>query len=190
MNQPSNVSSENSLNADNTSKHPKDEAARALKSSVAAEVHDLSHQAKHVATDMAAQAKQSAQTKISNSKERAADSLGNVANVLRQTGEKLRAEDDSGLTEYVVRAADHVESASSYLKDRNFTDIVGDVGAFARREPALFLGGAFALGLVGGRFLKSSRAPASAREEITNQSRQGVSDVSPTQASTAGYSNG
>ncbi|MET0795363.1 MAG: hypothetical protein ABW061_27840 [Polyangiaceae bacterium] len=35
-------------------------------------------------------------------------------------------------------------------------DVLGDVGSFARREPAMLLRGAFVLGLLGGRFLKSS----------------------------------
>lgn len=136
---------------------PRDDAALALASGVAAGAHELGDQAKHVAGDVMAQAKRAAQSRISGGKERAAQSLGQVADALRLTGERLE-HDKSGLTDYVVRIADKVEAASGYLQRRNVRDVIDDVGGFARREPALFLGGAFAVGLLGGRFLKSSRS--------------------------------
>jgi hypothetical protein len=53
--------------------------------------------------------------------------------------------------------ATHVEGVSSYLHAKQFGDVVGDLESFARREPILFAGSAFVVGLLGGRFLKSSR---------------------------------
>jgi len=161
MNQPSNSFTDKSSNPQTPTDSPKDEAALALKSTVVAQAQDLGEQAKHAASDVLSQAKQSAQSKLGSSKERAAESLGSVAEALRHTGEKMRADDKSGLTDYVVRAAEQVDSASSYLQSREFGEIIGDVSGFARREPALFLGGAFAIGLLGGRFLKSSAASRS-----------------------------
>lgn len=154
MNQP-NRSSESSPNRTQGSTPPED-AAGVLKSNIAADAHELKEQAQHAATDVISHAKESAQTSINHGRERAADSLGNVANALRHTGEELRGKSESGLNEYVVRAADQVDSAAEYLQKHDLAAILGDVGDFARREPALFIGGAFALGVLGGRFLKSS----------------------------------
>jgi hypothetical protein len=153
-----NSSTEKSSDTQTSTQAPKDEAAHALKSNVVAEAQQLGGQAKNVATEVMTHAKDSAQSSIGSGKNRAAESLGNVAEALRHTGENMRTRTDvqSGLTDYVTRAADRVESASTYLQNRQIGDILGDVSDFARREPALFLGGAFALGLVGGRFLKSS----------------------------------
>jgi len=111
---------------------------------------------KHIAGDVADQARKSAGMQLSGEKDRAADGLGSVADALRQTGEHLGTQEKTGLHEYVVRAADQVEAASGCLKSRTPVQILGDVESLARREPALFLGGAFVVGLIGGRFLKSS----------------------------------
>lgn len=135
---------------------PSDEAVSALKSSVMADAHELTDGAKHIAGDAMAQARESAQAQISGGKDRLAEGLGSVAEAIRHTGEQLREGDQPALTDYVTRAADGVEAASDYLKEKSIGDVLGDVGSFARREPAMFLGGAFVLGLLGGRFLKSS----------------------------------
>jgi hypothetical protein len=155
------MSHDSSLNAARSSAagsptEPVDQAALALKSSVVADAHDLTDEAKHVASDVLAHARKSAEAQISGGKDRVADGLGNVAKAIRHTGEELRSKDEAGLTEYVVRAANQVEAASDYLKEKSLSDVLGDVGGLARREPAMFLGGAFLLGLLGGRFLKSS----------------------------------
>ncbi|HEX2674065.1 MAG TPA: hypothetical protein VHM25_24485, partial [Polyangiaceae bacterium] len=117
----------------------------ALKASVTADAHDLSDEAKHVAGDVMAHARKSAGERISGGKDRVADGLGSVAEAIRQTGEQLRFQDESSLTEYVTRAADQVEAASDYLKEKSLSEVLADVGGFARREPAMFLGGAFVL---------------------------------------------
>jgi len=116
----------------------------------------LGDEAKHLASDAMAQARDAAQAQVSSGKDRLAAGLGSVAEAIRHTGEQLREGEPSSLTDYVTRAADGVEAASDYLKEKNIGDVLGDVGGFARREPAMFLGGAFVLGLLGGRFLKSS----------------------------------
>jgi hypothetical protein len=134
-----------------------DHAAVALKSTVAAGASELKDEAKHVVGDLASLARKSAESQVSGGKERAAESLGGVAKALRHTGEQLRSQDQGGLTDYVVRAADKVEAASDYLQGRSLRDVISDVGDFARREPALFIGSAFTVGLLGGRFFKSAR---------------------------------
>jgi hypothetical protein len=139
-----------------------DQAALALKSNVIDGARELTDEMKHLAGDVASEAKKTAESGISAGKKRAADGLVGVANAIRKTGEHLRAEDQGAFTEYFDRAARQVDVASEYLQRRTLGQVIGDVEQFARREPALFLGGAFVAGLVGGRFLKSSRpAPSS-----------------------------
>jgi len=53
-------------------------------------------------------------------------------------------------------AADRVRQLSDYLRRHEVEDLMDDVEDFARRQPALVLGGAFALGVLTARFLKSS----------------------------------
>jgi hypothetical protein len=58
---------------------------------------------------------------------------------------------------YVERAARQIERAATYVQDVDLGEIVDNVEDFARKRPAVFVGAAFALGIVAARFLKSSR---------------------------------
>ena len=98
-----------------TPSEPRDEAALALKSKVVAGAKDVADEAKHVASDVTAKARKSAESKVSSGKARAADSLGSVAEALRHTGEQLGEKDELGITDYVSGAADRVDAVSNYL---------------------------------------------------------------------------
>jgi hypothetical protein len=117
----------------------------------------VKEQAQQKASEIAGRVQEQATNQIASRKESAAQSLGGVAQAMRQTGQQLRDQDQVGLTGYIEQAADQVERFSSYLQNKELGDLVGDVERFARRQPALFLGGAFLAGLIGARFLKSSR---------------------------------
>jgi hypothetical protein len=158
MNQKSNVSSGTSTASGSAQlgSHGHDPALD-MKDSVAEGVRDLGNEVKHIAGDVAGEARKTAEIQLAGGKSRAAKGLGSVAQALHTTSAHLREQEKGELADYVVRAANQVEAASSYLAARTIGQIVADVERFARREPALFLGGTFAIGLVGGRFLKSSR---------------------------------
>jgi len=101
---------------------------------------------------------------------KAAATLGEVAQAVRQSGEQLR-EQQPQVAGIVDTAAEQLERASSYLREGDLQDVVHRVEDIARRQPAIFIGGAFVLGLAAARFLKSS-AGASANK---NQGGQGWS---------------
>jgi len=118
-------------------------------------------QAKDTARHLAGQAKeqttQRVQSGLMQGKTRAASSLGAVAETLRQSTQQLRDQNQAGAGQYVERAADQVQRLSDYLQNTDVHDMVDSVERVARRQPALFLGSAFALGLLGARFLKNTR---------------------------------
>src|SRR3546814_8495932 len=58
--------------------------------------------------------------------------------------------------EYADQAARGREGFAQTLREKDLDGLVEDVGDFARRQPALFLGGAVALGFAMSRFLKTS----------------------------------
>ena len=113
-------------------------------------------QAKQVAGDVAAQAKDQATGQLASQKDRAASSLGGVADALRQTSQNLNQNEQSTVANYVNQAADQVERFQGYLRNQDVGAIIDDVERMAREQPVMFLGGAFMLGLVAARFLKSS----------------------------------
>lgn len=115
-----------------------------------------------VASEALGQVKEKAATKIDEQKTNLAQGLGSVAETIRQVGENLRGttggESDVASTaaKYGDSLANQVEQFSNYLEKHNISDLLREVEGFARRNPAYFIGGAFALGLLGARFLKSS----------------------------------
>lgn len=150
--------------------HPSAQDASQAGSKAMEGARELAQNAKHVAGDVVEQARKTAESQVANNKTRAVDSLNSVATAIRKTGEHLRAEDQAGLTTYFDRAATQVDAAAGYIRSRTIGEIASDVEGFARREPALFLGGAFVAGLVGGRFLKSSTAAASSSSPSSRSS--------------------
>jgi hypothetical protein len=101
--------------------------------------------------------KQNATAQLSQQKDRGIDALGSVAQAVRSTTQRLRDDKHETIANYVDQAADHVDSWSRQLKEKNVDELVTDVQRLARRQPAIFIGSAFALGVIGARFLKSSR---------------------------------
>jgi vacuolar-type H+-ATPase subunit H len=96
------------------------------------------------------------QARFDEQKTRAADSLSSVAQTLRSSTQNFQTGQD-GIGRYINEAADRVDNLAHYLHDRELNDIVDQVEDFARRQPVAFLGGAFALGVLGARFLKSTQ---------------------------------
>jgi hypothetical protein len=91
-------------------------------------------------------------------KEEIASRAGKVASAFHKAASELRDEEDA-LATYADRIGEEVSRASHYLRSRGAEDVIDDVAAMANRHPAVFVGGALALGFVLGRFLRAS-APA------------------------------
>jgi hypothetical protein len=164
---------------------PAPEATTALKEGIVSGARDIGSEVKHIASDVAVDAKKAAESKLGAGKDFAAEHLGAVAYALRHTSQQLRSE-DSGITDYVEKAASKVDDVSHYLQNRTLSQLIGDVEGFARREPAVFLGGAFFAGLIGGRFLKSAAPAPSAAG--SRQGRQGQGSRQPSQGTRNGSS--
>ena len=102
--------------------------------------------------------KASATTQLGAQKDQATDGLGSIAHAVRQSGQHLREQQHDTIAQYIEQAADQLERFTNRLKDRNVGDLAREAQDLARRRPALFVASAFALGLLGARFLKSSNA--------------------------------
>jgi len=134
----------------------RDDAAKVVKASVGEDARNVTSEAVQFATDVADKATQSAQRQFASGKERAADTIGHLAGALRHTGEQLGSDDVPLVNDYLDRVATQAEGFADYLKKTSFSGVVGDLENLARRQPLLFVGSALVVGLLGGRFLKSS----------------------------------
>jgi vacuolar-type H+-ATPase subunit H len=138
------------------------------KDQLADTVSEVTQQATETVGQLASSAKHQVTSQIDTQKQKASDTLTSVARALRQTGSQLRSQDQAPVADYTSKAADQVERLSTFLRDHDVNDILHEAEQFARRSPALFLGGAFALGLLGARFLKSS---SQQRQTMSGQPR-------------------
>jgi hypothetical protein len=146
--------------------YPPAEAARPLPSrpggssagNAAPSMGDQTHeQARTQGADLAGRAQHQVSAMMSDQKNRAAERLGSLAGALRDVADKLgREEIGRGVGQYARRAADQVDSMSSYLRGAELEEVMRDTGQFARRRPEVFIGGAFLAGLLAARFLKAS----------------------------------
>ncbi len=108
------------------------------------------------AAQVAEQGREQAKSQIATQKERVAGQLEGVAQALHGTGQQLREQDQGSIGRYADQAAEQVEQFSGFLRERDANELIGEAENLARRQPAVFLGGAFVLGVAAARFLKSS----------------------------------
>lgn len=113
-------------------------------------------QVQEKAKEMAHKAQEQAKSAVASRKEQAVDQLGSVAQAFRRTSSELRNQDKDMIAQYTEQLADQVERFSGYLENKDVNELLHEAENFARRRPEVFLGGAFMLGLLVGRFVKSS----------------------------------
>lgn len=93
---------------------------------------------------------------LGNQKQRATEGLGSIAQAVRSATQPLRDSGQGKTADYINSAADQIEQFSGTLRERDLQDLLADLERFARRQPAVFIGTAFGLGVLAARFLKSS----------------------------------
>lgn len=120
------------------------------------------------------QVKDKATTELHSQKQRATAGLGSVADAVRQTGRQLRDQRHDTVAEMVENAASQLERFSNHLRDRNLDELVTDAQRLARQQPALFIGGSFAAGLLAARFIKASSPSRGASDSWRDGSSESI----------------
>jgi hypothetical protein len=113
--------------------------------------------------DLIDNVKQRATAQLDSQKGRATDSISSIANAVRGSSSQLRGEQHDVLAQYVETFADQLERLSNNVRGKDVNELLDGARDFARRQPALFVGGSFAVGLLAARFLKSSGQDAAPR---------------------------
>jgi hypothetical protein len=93
---------------------------------------------------------------IDQGRQQVADRIRRLGSALRSASDTLQDEDRT-VARYAELASEKIEQAAGYIGSADVRRTMHDIEGFARRQPALFFGGAFLLGLAAGRFLKSSQ---------------------------------
>jgi hypothetical protein len=87
--------------------------------------------------------------------DRAATGVESVADSIRRVSVDMESEQPQ-MAEFASTAADQAAALAGYLRENDVRQIVGNVENFARRQPLLFIGGAFLLGMAASRFIKAA----------------------------------
>ncbi len=141
----------------------------------------LMDQIKTTASDAYGTATSKATEKIEEQKSNLSSGLSSVADNIRKLGDNLTESDTPDgfskvAAQYSGSAADKIEQAAQYFDRHDLHAMFQDAENFARRNPAVILGGAFALGFLAARFLKSSqpgaRSAAAGRTFDSNPQQQ------------------
>lgn len=119
--------------------------------------NEVADQTKQAASQVTDQAKHAAQSQLSVRKDQTAHGLNTVASAVQDMGDKLRQNSQtSSYAQFTDQAANQIQRFSGYLRNHDVREIVDQAEDWMRRDPMIALGGAFVLGLVAARFLKSS----------------------------------
>lgn len=124
--------------------------AQTTQGSTAQKVQQQAHQTTDRLADKAQQSVQNTQSRI-------AEQLTAVARAIDSAATSLERERQSGLSQKIKPYVQKVEHVSQQVRDKSPRELKEDVDRIARQKPGWFLGGAFLLGLLGARFLKSSQ---------------------------------
>lgn len=100
-------------------------------------------------------------TRADSTRSHAADAIGSVADALTSSAQQLRNDEEGASVDFVRRAGDQLQRVSDYLRNNDTDELIRNAENFARRQPAVFLAGAFALGFLGARLVKSTQSPGS-----------------------------
>jgi len=127
---------------------------------VGATVKGAAQQTQQRAGELVGKARQQSEQQITTQKDRAAEGLTTLASAIRRVGGEVRNEQQPQIADLAETAASQAERFGRFLRETDVNQLVRGVEDFARRQPALFLGGAVALGAVAARFLKASSEQA------------------------------
>ena len=129
-----------------------------MNKSIQGNANGIVEQAKQTVANVASDAKAGVANQLEQKVEQAKgvgiEKIETVSDALRGAGEKL--EGTGPLPQLAEKAAAGIENLAHFIENKSIGDVFRGIESFAKREPALFLGGAVALGVVAGRFLKSS----------------------------------
>jgi hypothetical protein len=126
----------------------------------AREAREATEEVGEAAVGAAERVKERTGQALAGQKDYLAGQVESIAHALRRTAATLRVEGQDAVAGFADRAAGRLAGMSSSVRENDTSGLIRRAEDFARREPALFLGGAVALGLAIARMLKSSERSA------------------------------
>jgi hypothetical protein len=115
---------------------------------------------KEEATKLRGQATDRARNAAEQGKSRATETIDGFARAVHDAAGNLEQQVNPQVAQYAHRAADALDNLSESLRAKSVDELIDDARGFARRNPAVALGAAVAVGFALARFLKATSSPA------------------------------
>ena len=116
------------------------------------QVTDRAREKAGEAMDTARSGLQQAEQRVDENRGRAADSMDEAAQKLHERADSVPGGERT--TEIAHQAADHLQSASEYVREHDVSDMTSDLESFVRKHPAESLIVAAAAGFLVGKMLR------------------------------------
>jgi len=88
-------------------------------------------------------------------REIAAEGIDKVARTVRRVSTDMQT-DQPQIANAALTAADQAEKVAQYLRETDARQMISNIEDVARRQPLIFLGGAFLFGVAASRFIKAA----------------------------------
>jgi Protein of unknown function (DUF2795) len=98
--------------------------------------------------------------------------LEQAAQSIRQSSEQFRQQGNPTLADVSEAAASGLEQANEFLRTRDVDAVIGEAEATARRQPALVIGGGFAIAFLVTRMLKAGVSEPRIDDQPKNQNER------------------
>lgn len=136
-------------------------------------VQDTKETAKDKAMEAGTQAQDRAKGELDSRTTGVGETLQTKADNLHEVGDQMRERGDDTFAQVADRVAGWTEDLSRYLRDANADRMIGDVEAFARRQPWTMAAGGALLGFAASRIVRAgsdrrrqTESPSMGRDEI------------------------
>lgn len=141
------------------------------------EAKNVANEAKYQVKDLYAQGKRELADQASTQQHRAASGLRSVGDELDSMANGTGG---SGVAADIVRnVSQRISGAASFLENREPADVLDEVKSFARRRPAVFIGGAVVVGVVVGRLVRALAQNAADENSADTTTGYRAADTAP-----------
>jgi hypothetical protein len=125
---------------------------------------DAGHEAGETAGHLAERAADVGLQQADRAREQTASGLNQLADSVRRVSTDMESE-QPGIANLATTAAEQTERMASFLRDTDARQLIHSVEDVARRQPLLFVGGAFLLGVAASRFIKAAGGGSQGRDQ-------------------------
>lgn len=120
------------------------------------------------ARDVAADAERKIGDAVDQQRASGASYLHHVADLVHQAADVFDREVPQA-SQYIHQAAEHIDTVADAVRTKRAREVVDDVQAFARQQPAIFFGGALLLGFAAIRIFKAAPPMSSGQDRPFGQ---------------------